>query len=176
MIVRSVHPLSIYHKLREKGYYYGDEKHVWPEFKEPYQWMIGQMEERLPNYDGSTYPVWVWKRTVNRNEKALLPRGTKGVILTLEIPEEDILWSDFLSWHLILNKGPITENEEEYNQLEADEDQQAREATWPRVFDFDFLRKADKNWSGTFDEEWIQGVTPLIRMDQVKKVTRFIAK
>lgn len=28
----------------------------------------------------------------------------------------------------------------------------------------------------TFDEDWIQGVSPRITVDQVKKVTRFIAK
>lgn len=95
MIANTVQHLDAYYKMREQGYLVGDEGRVWKEFKGPYRWMMKQMENRIEGYNGVDYPIWVWKRRVNRNESSLLPKGTKGVILTLEIPDEQILWSDF---------------------------------------------------------------------------------
>ncbi|WP_235976415.1 DUF3841 domain-containing protein [Niallia circulans] len=103
-----------------------------------------------------------------------MPKGTKGVILTLEIPDEQILWSDFNFWHHVLNNWSITGSEEEDNRL--DESGEDFRYTWERIFDFDWYRNADPEWVGELNEEWIQGVTPKITMDMVKKVTRFIAK
>ncbi|MEH6945319.1 DUF3841 domain-containing protein, partial [Bacillus sp. JJ722] len=106
MIVYTVQHHEAYKEMRENGYYQGSEKYADKFLKDNYKYMMEQMKERLPNYDGTTYPVWVWKRRVKRNEKSLLMKGTKGVILTLDIPDEDILWSDFEGWHFILNNSP----------------------------------------------------------------------
>lgn len=176
LIVYTVQPLHIYKYMREKGFYHGNEKYVWTEFKYPYVWMMERMKERLPNYDGSTYPVWVWNKMPNRNRPGLLPSGIKGVILTLDIPNEDILWSCFNSWHSVLNNCPITETEEEWNQLAAEGFQKEKMVeTWPKIFDFDWLKGLDKDWM-EFDPDWVQGVTPRIEMKNIVKVNRFIAK
>lgn len=176
LIVHTVQPLHIYQQMRKDGFYFGNEKHVWPEFKSAYAWMMEQMKERIPNYDGSTYPVWLWNKMPDRNRPALLPPGQKGVILTLDIPEEDILWSCFDSWHYVLNKWILTQTEEEDNRLEEEgysEEQMI--ATWSNIFDFDWLKSADQEWVG-FNPDYLQGVTPRIEMKNVIKVTRFIAK
>ncbi|MGG0664937.1 DUF3841 domain-containing protein [Viridibacillus arvi] len=177
MIVYTVHPESIYKMMREQGYYEGSRTHSdhadW--FERQYNWMVAQMKKRLPNYEGDEYPVWVWKRHPDRNGPANLRRGTRGVILKLEIPDEDILWSDFESWHFPLNEGPCTSSEEEWKEAENWSTKEI-EKSWEMIFDFEKLSNRDPDWSGTFDPEWIQGVTPRITMDQVKKVTRFIAK
>lgn len=174
MIVNTVQHLDAYYKMREQGYLVGDEGRVWKEFKEPYRWMMKQMVNRIEGYNGLDYPIWVWKRRVNRNESSLLPKGTKGVILTLEIPDEQILWSDFNFWHHVLNNWSITGSEEE--DIRLDESGEDFRYTWERIFDFDWYRNADPEWVGELNEEWIQGVTPKITMDMVRKVTRFIAK
>lgn len=179
MIVYTVHPESIYKMMREQGYYEGSKEYIEdPDiFDKPYSWMIEQMKKRLPNYEGHSYPVWVWKRHPDRNGPANLRRGTRGVILKLEIPDEDILWSDFESWHLVLNEGPCTTSEEEWEEhLRNEWSTEKVEKSWEMIFDFEKLSNLDPEWNGTFDLEWIQGVTPRITMDQVKKVTRFIAK
>lgn len=175
MIVYTVQTLDAYYKMREQGYLSGEERFVWEEFKDPYKWMMSQMEKRIPGYTSGTYPIWVWRRRVNRNESALLPKGTKGVILTLEIPDDQLLWSDFETWHSVLSSYPVTDSEDEWEEFLKDEENFPVEDTWERIFDFELLRSIDDYW-GKLDEEWIQGVTPRITMDMVKKVTRFIAK
>lgn len=146
MIVYTVQTLDAYYKMREKGYLTGEEKYVWEDFKEPYKWMMSQMEKRLPDYKGDDYPIWVWKRTVNRNESALLPGGTKGVILTLEIPDNQILWSCFDSWHSVLMNCPVTGNEDEWEEYLKDEESFPVKESWEKVFDLDWLRNRDEDW------------------------------
>lgn len=174
MKVYTVQRLAAYHKLRERGFLVGDEKYVWEEFKEPYHWMMKQMVKRIEGYNGIDYPIWLWRTRVDRNSSGHFSKGTKGVILTLEIPDDQILWSDFFLWHGVLYNGSVSGSEEEENRLE--ESGENIEYTWERIFDFDWLRNADSKWVGEYDESNLQGVTPIITMDMVKKVTRFIAK
>lgn len=176
MRVYTVQHLDAYKQMRKLGYLEGNERFILEGVEEPYKWMIFQMKRRIPNYDKDGYPIWVWKRRVNRNEKALFKKGTRGVILTLEIPENQILWSDSNSWHSVLNNGPVTDNEKQWEEYIKDEDRYPVVESWEKIFDFNYFRNADKEWHGEFDEQWIQGVTPRITMEQVQKVTRFIAK
>jgi len=175
LIVHTVKPLHIYKKMREDGFYSGNEKYVWPEFKSSYAWMMEQMKERLPHYDGLTYPVWLWHKRPDQNRPGMLLKGQKGVIITLDIPDEDILWSCFDSWHYVLNKWLLTQTEEEYTQLEDCFSEEEMISSWSYIFDFDWLKSSEEDWLG-FDPEWIQGVTPRIEMKNVMKVNRFIAK
>lgn len=176
MKVYSVQRIEAYKQMCEVGYLEGNKKFVWEPFSKPYKWMMSQMKSRIPNYNEDSYPIWVWKRRVNRNEKSLFKKGTRGVILTLVIPDEQILWSDFDSWHMILNNSPVVDNESEWEEYLKDKENYPVEETWMKIFDFDYLKNGDKEWHGEFNEDWIQGVTPRITMEQVKKVTRFIAK
>lgn len=73
-----------------------------------------------------------------------------------------------------MNEWSITGSEEESDRLEkSGEDLRY---TWERIFDFDWFHNADPEWVGKVEESDLQGVTPKITMDMVKKVTRFIAK
>lgn len=175
MIVYTVQSLTTYKLMREQGSLKGNIKLAM--FPEEYRWMMEQMEKRLPNYTSEEAPIWVWERRVNRNERALLPKGTKGVILKLDIPRENILWSSFEDWHSILNNSPLTFDEMEWEEFEKRGFliQDVKE-TWVRLFDIDWLSSRPKEWAGNFKNHWMQGVTPRITMEQIVKVERFIAK
>lgn len=175
MIVYSVQKLEAYHLMRDQGYLEGSLELAM--FPEAYKWMMGQMAKRLPRYNGQAGPIWVWNRRVNRNERALLPKGSKGVILKLNIPCQDILWSSFEDWHFILNKVPITFDEKEWMKFEKlDFPEKEVKATWERLFDLEWLANRPKEWAGDIQNNRLQGVTPKIKMDQLLKVERFIAK
>ena len=174
MVVYSVQTLEAYYQMREQGYLVGNKKYIWPDFVEPYHWMMEQMERRIKGYNGLDYPMWLWRTRPDRNSSGHLPKGTKGVILTLDISQDQILWSDFDFWHHVLNGWSITGSEEEDDRIEkSGEDFRY---TWERIFDFEWYRNSDPKWVGDFNELILQGVTPQITMDMVKKVSRFIAK
>lgn len=48
--------------------------------------------------------------------------------------------------------------------------------TWEKLFDMNWLASRPKDWAGNFNDQWMQGVTPKITMEQIVKVERFIAK
>ncbi|MFD3448956.1 DUF3841 domain-containing protein [Microbacteriaceae bacterium 4G12] len=172
MIVYTVQKEAAYKLMRKQGYLEGRAELAM--FPEAYRWMTGQMQKRLTNYQGECYPIWVWERRVNRNEPALLSSG-RGVILTLDIPEEDILWSSFDEWHSILSESPITYDEAEWLEFEKKDFPESEvQATWERLFDYDWLANRPVEWAGDYSKDWIQGVTTRIRMEQVIRVQRFI--
>lgn len=103
------------------------------------------MMKRMPGYMGENYPIWLWRRRVSRYEKALFPTGTRGVILTLEIPNDIILWSDFESWHFVLSNTPITDSEEEWEEYLRNEQTYPVVETREKIFDFEYLRHGIKN-------------------------------
>ncbi|MBL8209865.1 MAG: DUF3841 domain-containing protein [Bryobacterales bacterium] len=155
--------------LQHRGILGGDGERTWPEMRAPYQWMMGQMKQRISGYGGG-WPIWFWhtpKPDLRRS--AHLPKGTRGVRLELEIPACRALLSDFESWHCVLNNG--------YLALSEDSDidnptQQQKEASWSRVFDLDAL-KASGYW-GPIDR--IQGVTEYVRLDEVRSAREFLAR
>ncbi|WP_246147111.1 DUF3841 domain-containing protein [Bacillus massilioanorexius] len=149
---------STYKTMRKQGYLEGLPEYAM--FPEQYIWMMKQMKKRRPN----------------RNESQLLAKGTPGVILKLDIPEENVLLSCFSTWHAILNNSPITDSLKEWKEFkEAGFPEDKVRKTWERVFDFDWINSCNEdNWLRKVD--WIQGVVPRISMDQVVKVERFIAK
>ena len=166
---------NLYKKMREQGYLEGNKDFAM--FPEAYEWMIDQMKKRITNCDMKNYPIWLWQRRPNRNEKALATKGERWVILKLDVPEEQILWSSFDVWHMILNNCPITYNEKEWDYFEEiGFPKEEVTKTWERLFDHQWLASRPSDWAGEYKKDWFQGVTPRITMEQVKKVSRFIGK
>lgn len=85
------------------------------------------------------------------------------VILELEIPDSEVLLSDYDDWHFVLNNWELITEEE----FEADEDkeysQEEIEATWPRVFSIETKR-------------YVQACIWEIRPEHVVKVHRLRKK
>lgn len=114
----------------------------------------------------------MWERRLNRNELALATKGEKWVILKLDAPEDRILWSSFDAWHRILNDSPITYNKKEWDYFkERGYPKEEVINTWERLFNHEWLASRPTEWSENYKENWFQGVTPRITMEQVKKVS-----
>jgi hypothetical protein len=109
-----------YEQLRRTGRVGPDPAHVrasdvsGPEFASAYDWMRWQMYQRVPGYSGR-YPVWVWARIRRYDLLSSVrhaARASSGeVLLTLRIPRERVLLTDFDAWHYVLNGGaspPLT--------------------------------------------------------------------
>ena len=97
-----------------------------PEFVKMYNWLVLQMKKRIGDPpEGVIYPVWAWHTQRWKRHKPDLRSerwangydGEKFVCLEIEVPDEQVLLSDFDLWSLILLDSIITETEEEDHKL-----------------------------------------------------------
>lgn len=99
MIVYTVQTEAAWKQFKKLGYLEGSKENIDPDFIYSYDWMVRVAKKRLPHYEGN-YPIWVWEANnyPNRNHKAWGRENSKMVILTLDVPNEWILWSDISYW------------------------------------------------------------------------------
>ena len=105
--------LEVYQILTKDKQYTCDffKSELYREFKQfakAYRWMKEQMKDRNMNPD-NVCPVWCWYKWNGRHQRPDLRysdfkyRNTDEYLLTLEVPDELVLLSDFDEWHMILN-------------------------------------------------------------------------
>lgn len=176
---------SLYTRLREDGDLFADPSLAMPGFEDAYTWMRGQMAQRLPNYQGH-WPWWAWVHPPAGHVRPDLrtrwayhngwPAGTACIRLGLDIPDPDLLLSDFDKWHAVLNDGPLVSSDEEWDAFEAlpeAERRATKEATWPGIFAVN--EPPDPFWRGS-DAPIIQACFETLRLADVREVTMFRAR
>lgn len=117
MKVWSYQSLEAFEVLQMQGVLRGERRCVDRHFVHAYDVLRDMMAERLgPSPSPISYPMWVWVRgrSGKRYGGRKPTRRYKGhVLLTLEVPEERVLVSDFHAWHTCLNNRPLCEFESE---------------------------------------------------------------
>lgn len=153
-----------------------------PEFYiRSYDWLVRQMANRLESFDPANYPIWLWPTKPDLRHRGHLPSGQAGVRLTVEIPSQDVVLSDFDAWSCLLNGSylPVDEQDERSFELRRkasgvglglawlqDQFQQEIEDSWSRIFDL----------NNYLSEGYHQATTGPISLDKVVKVEHFIAR
>ncbi|MCM2980006.1 DUF3841 domain-containing protein [Niallia circulans] len=163
--------IEVVNQLNKTGYLTGKAEFVDKDFLPSYRWMIEQMGKRL-NHNGS-YPIWLWTTKPNLQSEGHFNKGTKAVCLTVEIPENQILFSDFSAWHCVLNNGFCPMTEEEDTLFDDGKLTITKEQSWERIFDLAKLRNSEM-WNN--GDQIVQGVTPIIQKEQIVNIEYFIAK
>lgn len=137
-------------------------------FPKEYGWLKGQMEKRVSLYQGD-YPVWLWTEKPESFE-GHLPYGQKGVLLTVDLPEEQVLLSDFDMWHFVLNNITIHTKEQAASKVK----DISKEISWEHIFDLNFFRR---NYTEEYEdyEPIIQGTTGCFSIKKVIEIEFFIA-
>lgn len=118
------------------------------EYRSQYGWMAKQMRKRIgePPIPDIKYPVWVWLQCESKKRPAppMSPSEIQDgeemtVMLELDVPDDAVLLSDFMLWHLPLNNGAICTKQETkiYEQSSPENQQERMIATWERIFDLD---------------------------------------
>ena len=122
------------------------------QFADSYGWLVRQMEKRIgPRPEGVIYPVWAWYQYGFKRKpdlrKARWSNGNPGdklVCMLLEVPDEQVLLSDFGNWHHVLSRWPILDTEEENNRYDAWEENASEaekraflEQNWGRIFEIE---------------------------------------
>ena len=188
MILWTMQPLQILNMIQETGVYRCDQaKSSMPEleFTSKYHWLIHQMEKRIgPPPDGVEYPVWAWHTQNWKHKKPDLrserwgygPGNEKYTCIEFEIPDYQVLLSDFDAWSIILNDGLLNETEAESDQMDvyydslSEEEQEAfKNENWQGVFD---ITPLDNDWMTR--GRWIQATVWELRNEMIRDVRFFV--
>ena len=132
-------------------------------FIKPYEWMANQMIKRniLPPH-GVRFPIWGWYRYNNKpaeiNTISKEEENTELNYIILDIPDEQVLLSDFDQWHFVLNnmwiddstsKKEFDENSRWFHRLKKDEQEIIKQESWQKIFDIT-PRKTGLQKDGSF--------------------------
>jgi len=158
------------------------------EFIKAYNWMASKMDGHgiLRPEKEINFPIWAW-HTRNWKQKGpdfrctgLGRRGERMVCIELEIPNFQVLLSDYNLWHFVLNDMWIDESrcEEEWEEMHNWYDMQPVEVqellkreSWNRIFD---LNPMYTEWREVGRD--IQAVFWKLRKEMITKIYYFVAK
>jgi hypothetical protein len=155
----TIQGIAIYEMLQCNGIAYCT-KPEWgndPVFMRAYHWMAGQMRQRIgePPIEGIEYPIWAWYQYNSAKDKKP-PRSPKDIskgisaYMEIEIPDKEVLLSDFSAWHSPLNEGPLND----WKRIFKETDRLDKAAG--RLLSFDeyplhIQKDIEKSWEGVFD-------------------------
>lgn len=101
MVMHTFQTAAAYEELLASGVLDGERDHWEQHFVDAYDWMQTEMAQRLPTAGDGI--VWLWAATTRRELLAEARRSRRDVLLTVQMPREHVLLSDFNTWHCVLN-------------------------------------------------------------------------
>lgn len=167
-------------RLRAEGILNPDPQMLMEEsFRPSYEWMAGQMSKRLPEPRGPAWPLWAWAWYDGFDVSPPYERANKFVVLDIEKAAQDVLLSEFHSWHCVLNNWYLPdERAEDAGEAEAEAFSMELEALgiieWRPSFPEDVQRRIEESWLRTFDvretDEVVQAVFFSLSLSEVAAV------
>ena len=185
----TIQPPEILKIIEETGSFICDKNKSFygEDFKNPYKWMIKHMDLHcIPRPDDVSLPIWAWHTWNWKHKKpdfrmlGLGIRGKKYVCIELDIPDNEVLLSDFDSWHCVLNDSynnpGKTENEwkeleERYESLNPVYQRMCKHLSWVDIFD---VTPFDNGFCCI--GKYIQAVFWEIKKENIISVKEFIAR
>lgn len=92
-----------YRVLVETGVLEGDPALADMDLGHAYPWMLAQADSRLPTEGRGL--LWLWPTTTRRSLIDQARHAPGDVLLTVEMPRDRVLLSEFSDWHIALNNG-----------------------------------------------------------------------
>ena len=140
-----------------------------------YPWMQAQMRACLGGSAGDTRPWWAH---YGRDPQPL-GREHQEVLLVLEVPDEEVLLSDFHLWERHVLEGfYLAYTQREFDEWAAShpshftlcnhEDRAAMGRSWQRIFEWDQPTKFDLTWQKMGHQ--VQACFEVLRWDEVQEV------
>ena len=186
MILWTCQEEAVYNELLKTGVYRCDlNLSSMKDCREKYNWLMRQMKQRIgPPPEQVTYPVWAIYQQSDKYRKPDLRRERwefgcdeeRFACIEIEIPDREVLLSDFDAWYIILSNGLLSDTEEDrrleaqYEALSPSEKRRMKEKNWERVFD---LSPLNNGWARRGYE--IQATFWELRLEQVRGVRFFRA-
>lgn len=131
-----------FNKMQKTGLLRADEEHLLfdRDLKDSYLWMSDQMSKRIgPPPSGVRFPVWAWYQWEGIRKRPDMRHHCRGsnkeeeiVLLTIEVPDDQVLLSDFDYWHFVLNDCEMIypfDFDKKYSEEE-------KKKSWEQIFDY----------------------------------------
>lgn len=187
----TIQPIEVLQEIEEKGYFICNpqkSKNIdFGNFSTAYNWLITQMNSRIKDKPSNvSYPIWAWHTRDWKHKKPDLRQsgydtsGTKCVCIEVEIPDKDVLLSDFDAWHFVLNDWWLddSQNEDEwdynhnwFDNLPTDKQNELKLNSWQKIFD---LTPVDSDWK--CNGRYIQATFWKLNKKNITKIQYFTAK
>jgi len=159
MILWTFQPASILEEIERTGTFRCDPDRSFNLTKEnslkgQYAWLMDQMGKRIgPRPEGVSYPVWAWhtwdfeRRCPDSDSGAFLESREPKAALTLDLPEDRLVLTDFDAWQLVMNGNYVSD-------LISSEADFERTLSWLEGLSEEDLRKeTELSWQRVFDTE-----------------------
>lgn len=160
-----------FQNYKKTGHITGDpEKAMFPK---AYKWLVSEMNNKLKSNITETYPVWAWykygkKKRPDLRESGYAKRGTTLYLFELEIPDNEVILTDFDYWHYVLNNVALIPDLDEFYTNEE------KLESWKNIFDLNFRLYDDCD-----DEKfprYVQATFWEIKKENVVSIKKFVAK
>ena len=189
MILWTIQPERVFRLIYKRGVYRCDlSKSGMKDFAGQYDWLVAQMKKRIcPPPKGVKYPVWAWyrwRRTKKRPDLRGIrwwwgQKGDKFYRLEIDIPNSEVLLSDFDGWAWqVLNSWILTDTEQEYDELHkiydtlsAEDKKNFLAKNWERIFNISHFENGWTNRGNT-----IQATFWELRRENIRSFTQFITE
>ena len=122
-----------------------------------YRWMVEQMKQRIgePPINDIKFPIWAWYQ-YNSAKSKKPPRSYLNIqeglsaYMEIEIPDNEVLLSDFMNWHNVLSQIPLTDWKKinkKTDLLEKEAGKSLRFEDYPA----EIQKEIEKSWEALFD-------------------------
>ncbi len=200
MILWTIQNYEVWEELQKTGKFCPKLDYVEDIFIPSYKWLIEQMEMRLKNKPlNAETPLWAWYQWNNEKKKKPdlrykrhLPYGSKGILLTCDIADDQVLLSDFHLWHYVLNYWYLPLNKDDAELFEKDLINQGLTPnmkpipekvyhkriveSWERIFDLALEDNEGYSTEKSKKDKSIQATFWELDINQVKDIKIFVAK
>ena len=174
-----------FHTLNTKGYLICDENRVDRYLRKAYSFMADNLEQKYSKKninleENIVYPRWAWYSWENNKDilscEDLMENYKPGTYLMVcNIPDEQVLLSDYDNWHFPLNYMYLARTDEEDDEIEElhsnhkisqEEYNDRMRKSWLNVFDLKFPNRylSDEN------EHSLQAVFWVLFLNQVEEL------
>jgi hypothetical protein len=176
MVLWTIQHLEAYEKMEKCGTLRANREHLLFDgyFIDAYRWMSEKMTEKIGAApDGIEFPVWAWFQWEGKRKRPDMrlhgrggEKGVPIVLLTIDVPEESVLLSDFDYWHFVLNDSAILP----YSDTMSCSEQEKR-GSWENIFDITCSFDGEEHPSLS-----TQATVWEIKKEWVKKAEHFISR
>jgi len=192
MTLWTIQTLEVWSEIQKRGRFVCDS--TAPEFlgnymscRDSYDWLVCEMERRLGKRpEGVEYPIWAWhtrdwkRKKPDLRESGYGTKGAKYVCMEIEIPDREVVLTDFDIWHYVLNDWYFcaSSSEEEwrkkmelFDRLPIEKQEEEKRSSWQNVFD---IASLENDWEQR--GRYIQATFWCLTLDEIKKVQIFTAR